>query len=204
MQYLEKYRYQAVNLSLAALEGVIFLLCVLPFPGDLLYDYGEMHARLVFEQGQYWRLITSIFLHAGVEHLGSNLLMQVMLGGPAERNLGHIRYFIVFMASGICGNLLSAAWDYRIGVFRYSVGASGAIFGVMGVVVVMVIMGRKQVKQGTSLMVRAGLALFYSVYSGFASPNTDNAAHIGGLITGLLLGALFLSRRDEIDLRDLR
>ena len=202
MQELSKYRYQAVNLSLAAIEGVIFLLCLLP--GNRLYEWGRLSALQVLGQGQYWRLITSVFLHAGLRHLGSNLLVQVLMGGAVERNLGHVRYLIVFLIAGICGNILSIITDLATGSDVYSVGASGAIFGVMGVLIIMILRGRRQIARGSSLMARAGLAVLYAVYSGFATPGTDNAAHIGGLLAGLLLGAVFLAGRSSVDLSDLR
>ena len=202
MQELSKYRYQAVNLSLAAIEGVIFLLCLLP--GNRLYEWGRLSALQVLGQGQYWRLITSVFLHAGLRHLGSNLLVQVLMGGAVERNLGHVRYLTVFLIAGICGNILSIIIDLATGRDVYSVGASGAIFGVMGVLIIMILRGRRQIARGSSLMARAGLAVLYAVYSGFATPGTDNAAHIGGLLAGLLLGAVFLAGRSSVDLSDLR
>ena len=202
MQELSKYRYQAVNLSLAAIEGVIFLLCLLP--GNRLYEWGRLSALQVLGQGQYWRLITSVFLHAGLRHLGSNLLVQVLMGGAVERNLGHVRYLTVFLIAGICGNILSIITDLATGSDVYSVGASGAIFGVMGVLIIMILRGRRQIARGSSLMARAGLAVLYAVYSGFATPGTDNAAHIGGLLAGLLLGAVFLAGRSSVDLSDLR
>ena len=202
MQELSKYRYQAVNLSLAAIEGVLFLLCLLP--GNRLYEWGRLSALQVLGQGQYWRLITSVFLHAGLRHLGSNLLVQVLMGGAVERNLGHVRYLIVFLIAGICGNILSIITDLATGSDVYSVGASGAIFGVMGVLIIMILRGRRQIARGSSLMARAGLAVLYAVYSGFATPGTDNAAHIGGLLAGLLLGAVFLAGRSSVDLSDLR
>ena len=202
MQELSKYRYQAVNLSLAAIEGVIFLLCLLP--GNRLYEWGRLSALQVLGQGQYWRLITSVFLHAGLRHLGSNLLVQVLMGGAVERNLGHVRYLTVILIAGICGNILSIITDLATGSDVYSVGASGAIFGVMGVLIIMILRGRRQIARGSSLMARAGLAVLYAVYSGFATPGTDNAAHIGGLLAGLLLGAVFLAGRSSVDLSDLR
>ena len=201
MQELEKYRYQAVNLSLVLIEGVVFLLCMIP--SSTLYERGLHNAYLVMN-GEYWRLITSIFLHSGLQHLGSNLLAQGLLGGAVERNIGHVRYLLLFLISGICGNILSAACDIATGSNTYSVGASGAVFGVMGCLIVIVIRGRNQIRKGSSLMVRAGLAVFYAVFSGFATPYTDNAAHIGGLAAGLVLGALFMMGRQTVDLQDLR
>ena len=130
--------------------------------------------------------------------------MQILMGGPVERNLGHIRYLILYLVSGIGGNIVSVLYDRAQGVNTYSVGASGAVFGVMGALIVLIIKGRKKLRAGSSLPARAAFAVFYAVYAGFRNPYTDNAAHIGGLIFGLALGALLSLPILDVDLRDLR
>lgn len=202
MAELRKYSYCSVNLCLAALQAAVFLLCLLT--GDRLYVAGRCGTNLVLEQGEYWRLLTSVFLHSGFTHLGSNLLVQVLMGNAVERNLGHIKYLILYLASGICGNVVSVLYDHAMGVNIYSVGASGAVFGVMGVLMLLIIKGRKKLQRGSSMLVRAGFALFYAVYSGFRNPYTDNAAHLGGLAVGVLLGLILTLGMEDVDLQDLR
>ena len=202
MAELRKYSYCSVNLCLAALQAAVFLLCLLT--GDRLYVAGRCGTNLVLEQGQYWRLLTSVFLHSGFTHLGSNLLVQVLMGNAVERNLGHIKYLILYLASGIGGNVVSVLYDHAMGVNIYSVGASGAVFGVMGVLMLLIIKGRKKLQRGSSMLVRAGFALFYAVYSGFRNPYTDNAAHLGGLAVGVLLGLILTLGMEDVDLQDLR
>ena len=202
MQELRKYSYCSVNLCLAALQAAVFLLCLLT--GDRLYVAGRCGTNLVLEQGQYWRLLTSVFLHSGFTHLGSNLLVQVLMGNAVERNLGHIKYLILYLASGIGGNVVSVLYDHAMGVNIYSVGASGAVFGVMGVLMLLIIKGRRKIQRGSSMLVRAGFAVFYAVYSGFKNPYTDNAAHLGGLAVGVLLGLILTLGMEDVDLQDLR
>lgn len=202
MAELRKYSYCSVNLCLAALQAAVFLLCLLT--GDRLYVAGRCGTNLVLEQGEYWRLLTSVFLHSGFTHLGSNLLVQVLMGNAVERNLGHIKYLILYLASGIGGNVVSVLYDHAMGVNIYSVGASGAVFGVMGVLMLLIIKGRKKLQRGSSMLVRAGFALFYAVYSGFRNPYTDNAAHLGGLAVGVLLGLILTLGMEDVDLQDLR
>ena len=202
MAELRKYSYCSVNLCLAALQAAVFLLCLLT--GDRLYVAGRCGTNLVLEQGQYWRLLTSVFLHSGFTHLGSNLLVQVLMGNAVERNLGHIKYLILYLASGIGGNVVSVLYDHAMGVNIYSVGASGAVFGVMGVLMLLIIKGRRKIRRGSSMLVRAGFALFYAVYSGFMNPYTDNAAHLGGLAVGVLLGLILTLGMEDVDLQDLR
>ena len=202
MQELRKYRYCSVNIALAVIQAAVFALCALT--GERLYLAGRCGTNLVLVQKEYWRLLTSVFLHSGLSHLGSNLLVQVLMGNAVERNLGHIRYLILYLVSDIGGNIVSVLYDRAQGVNTYSVGASGAVFGVMGALLVLIIKGRKKLRTGSSLLVRAGFAVFYAVYAGLRSPYVDNAAHLGGLAFGVLLGVILTIQLDEVDLQDLR
>lgn len=202
MQELRKYRYCRMNISLAVMEIAAFALCLMP--GSRIYVLWRCAAVPVLDKGEYLRLVTSIFLHASVSHLFSNLLVQVLMGNAVERNLGHIRYLILFLLSGIGGNLVSVLYDRAQGVNVYSVGASGSVFGVMGALIVLIVKGRKKLRTGSSLMARAAFAVFYAVYAGFKTPYTDNAAHLGGLAFGVLLGVILSIPLDDVDLRDLR
>ena len=78
------------------------------------------------------------------------------------------------------------------------------MFGVMGALIVLIVKGRKKLRTGSSLMARAAFAVFYAVYAGFKTPYTDNAAHLGGLAFGVLLGVILSIPLDDVDLRDLR
>ena len=202
LQDLRKYSYCAVNLTLAAVQILVFILCTMT--GDAMYIAGRCGTNLVLSQGQYWRLLTSVFLHAGLSHLGSNLLVQILMGGAVERNLGHIRYLFLYLVSGIGGNVVSVLYDRVQGVNTYSVGASGAVFGVMGTLIILILRGRKKLRSGSSLLPRAAFAVFYAVYSGFRNPYTDNAAHLGGLLFGAALGTLLTVTLEDVDLQDLR
>ena len=202
LQDLRKYSYCAVNLTLAAVQVLVFGLCAAT--GDAMYIAGRCGTNLVLYEGQYWRLLTSVFLHAGLSHLGSNLLVQILMGGAVERNLGHIRYLFLYLVSGIGGNVVSVLYDRVQGVNTYSVGASGAVFGVMGTLIILILRGRKKLRSGSSLLTRAAFAVFYAVYSGFRNPYTDNAAHLGGLAFGVVLGVLLTAGLEDVDLRDLR
>lgn len=201
-QELRKYSYCSVNIALALVHAAVFAVCLMT--GDRLYTAGQCGTVQVIAGREYYRLFTSIFLHSGISHLGSNLLVQVLMGNAVERNLGHIRYLILYLVSGVCGNVISVLYDYTQGVNTYSVGSSGAVFGVMGVLILLIIKGRKKLQSGSSLIYRAAFAVFYAVYSGFRNPHTDNAAHVGGLAAGILLGLVFMLRMDDVDLRDLR
>ena len=100
-----------------------------------MYRAGALYAPLLLKGQGFYRLITSVFLHADVSHLFNNMIVQFAGGGIVEKNIGHIRYGILYILCGICGNLTSAAADWLTGQYGYSVGASGAVFGVIGALV---------------------------------------------------------------------
>ncbi|MBO5504177.1 MAG: rhomboid family intramembrane serine protease, partial [Lachnospiraceae bacterium] len=94
------------------------------------YEEGTLVGYAVAEQGEYWRIVTSMFLHAGTDHIFSNMLILYFVGIEMERRFGHLRMLLLYFASGIAGNLLSLAAELRMHEVWRSLGASGAVFGV--------------------------------------------------------------------------
>jgi membrane associated rhomboid family serine protease len=132
---------------------------------------------LFVENGQYERLITAAFLHANLLHLATNMITLYIVGAPLERVLRTGRYLTVYFLSALGGSLLSL---WLSPTFSNGIGASGAIFGLFGALVVL----RRQVgAEAGGLVVLIGLNLVIS----FAVPNISWQAHIGGLITGTLV-----------------
>jgi membrane associated rhomboid family serine protease len=145
------------------------------------------------EDGQYERLITAAFLHANVLHLATNMLTLYIVGAPLERALRTGRYLTIYLLSALGGSLLSLWLSPQ---FSVGVGASGAIFGLFGALLIL----RRQVgAEASGLVVLIGLNLFIS----FAVPNISWQAHIGGLITGVLV-ALGLQAADRVKRRPAR
>lgn len=158
---------------------------------DLLV-LGANYRPLVLE-GQWWRLITSIFLHGGLMHLFVNMAGLLFIGIFLEKHLGSIRYAAVYLISGVFASLCSIWW-YKVTI---SVGASGAIFGLYGFLLVSLL--RKNVPRDMD----KGFLIIVCTFIGInllmgLTEGVDNAAHIGGLISGLILG-LFMPKyvRDE-------
>lgn len=137
--------------------------------------------------GEPWRVWTSNYVHGGLLHILFNMWCLWNLGALAERILGRWTYFLSYTACGIGGSLLSLWWN----PLRVSVGASGAIFGIAGALITAIYFGKlpfpKEALRGISrsLITFAG----YNLLFGFL-PGIDNSAHMGGLLTGLILGAL--------------
>ncbi|SFQ71378.1 rhomboid family intramembrane serine protease [Hymenobacter arizonensis] len=135
--------------------------------------------------GEPWRLVSSLFVHAGLAHLLMNMFSLWLLGLLIEDRVGALRLALVYLASGIGGSLASLWWHFQ-GV--NSVGASGAIFGLYGFLLAMLV-SKKLVLNKSDRRAMLGLVVYLvlsNLLSGLTG-NIDNAAHLGGLLTGLLV-----------------
>lgn len=160
------------------------------FLGDNLVDWGANYGPVVW-RGEYWRLVTSMFLHGGFVHLLLNGWALYQLGGLFELWLGSRRLLLVYFVAGIAGSLASAVWSDNP-----SVGASGAIFGILGALISFLLRRREMLTpQAKSLLGQLVLWAGINVVFGFSVPRIDNAAHLGGFAAGLLLGLVFSERR---------
>lgn len=142
--------------------------------------------------GQWYRLFTSMFLHFGVSHLLNNMVLLLFLGDMLEEAAGKWRYLLIYLGGGLAGNIVSLLMDYRTGELVVSAGASGAVFAVIGGIFVILIKQRGKVENLT--LPRLVFVIFLSIYHGFQSTGIDNAAHIGGLLGGIIL-AFFVYRK---------
>ena len=183
---LKSLKYQPfVSVLLVTVNVIVFLLGT--FFGGLIYA-GELDAVRVLYYHEYGRIIGAMFLHSGMDHLFNNMLILFFLGSMIEKEVGHLKYGLLYFLSGIGGNLLSLYAKVVNNEFAPSIGASGAIFGLDGVLLAMVLFSGRRMENIT--MPRVLLMIACSLYSGFAGRNIDNAAHVGGLLTGFLAAAL--------------
>ena len=143
--------------------------------------YGQVNP-LVYE-GQYWQLFTAMFIHADLLHLFGNMFFLLIFGLRAEELFSTTEYFLIYLLSGLAGNLLTLLWPDVV-----SVGASGAIFGMFGAVAIYV---RRAV--GQSILSALMYAFFLLMISW--GPNVNFLAHLGGLVAGLLIGYLLAVKR---------
>ena len=148
-------------------------------------SFGVLH--LLYEDG-FYRLVTASFLHSNAEHLLSNMLLLYFCGEIVEKSLGKVKMLLLYFCSAVCGTLLSAAYELSTGSFYDSIGASGAVFGLTGALLFLVIV-RKGAASHIS-MKRMVFAVLLSVYAGFENNYVNNAAHLGGLLSGFLLAFL--------------
>ena len=158
-----------------------------------MMEHGAMYVPYLMEGERYYTLFTSLFLHFGFSHLMNNMVMLLVIGYSLEPEIGKIRFILIYIGSGLFGNIASALWDISKGSYAVSAGASGAIFGIVGALLYVVIRNHGRVGEISTrgLVLMAGLSLYY----GFTAQGVDNAAHIGGLISGFLLAVLTYWKR---------
>lgn len=170
--------YALISLNLALFLLMFF--AGLPNNNEVLIRFGAKVNSLI-EQGQVWRLLTSSFLHANLFHLGFNLYALWALGPFTENLYGRRRFLLLYLASGVGGNVASYLFSPAI-----SVGASGSIFGLLGVLLVYAWRHKELWRSGFGLNLLLVTAV--NLIFGLTQPQIDNYAHMGGLITGSFLG----------------
>lgn len=163
-------------------------------PTDLLLRWGGNAASEV-QRGEWWRMATAMFLHSGLKHVAFNMLGLYSLGIVVERVYGHRLYALIYFGSGLVGSALSLHFAAQRSV---SVGASGAVFGIAGAMLIAFLQHRKELPKamGKQTLVSLGIFILYSLAQGFTQPGIDNAAHVGGLLAGCLLAYVLPERFD--------
>lgn len=189
-----KKRPEAVcTVALIVINVAVFL--ILSAMGDtedavFMLNHGGMYEPLIVQEHEYYRLFTSMFLHFGMSHLLNNMVLLGALGWNLELETGKIKFLIIYLVSGLGGNLLSLYYNQSLplGERAVSAGASGAIFGLMGALLYVVIANRGRLGRlsGRGMLFMIALSLYY----GLTSTGVDNWAHIGGLVCGFILSVI--------------
>lgn len=169
-----------VNICLVAVNVIVFLICT--FTDDLLYNKGALGVMQIAEDGSYYRIFSSMFLHSNVQHLFSNMIVLYYIGEIVEKKTGHILYAVIYFLSGISGAVFSMGYEFLLRDYYSSVGASGAVFGVEGALLFLVILYHGKLENMT--VGRLTFAILFSLYCGFTGTNVNNAAHVGGVLMG--------------------
>lgn len=185
-----------VTIVLVLLQIILFYL----FDSEQLY---AQHERIVqsfgvqwngvMEQKQYYRLITYMFLHSNFEHLVNNMILLFFVGQNLEHILNASSYLLLYMGSGIIAGVVSMCY-YRIQhVNVLSIGASGAIYGLLGATLYRMICKQNGKKEYNIMQ----LILFFgfSLYGDYVASNIDQAAHIGGFLGGIVLVSILIRRK---------
>lgn len=175
--------------------AVFFIMTMFGDTEDAVFmlQHGAMYEPNIIEGHEYYRIFTCLFLHFGITHLLNNMVLLGALGWNLELEIGKVRFVIIYFASGIIGNIVSLFYDLTLEQPAVSAGASGAIFGLMGALLYVVIANRGRLGRlsGRGMLVMVILSLYF----GLTSTGVDNLAHIGGLVSGFLLAVLLYRRK---------
>ncbi|XDD51406.1 rhomboid family intramembrane serine protease [Leptospira sp. WS92.C1] len=177
-----------LNLNLLVFLVMIFAGVHIFYPeGDQLLEWGA-NRRMETWGGQWWRLLTSMFVHSGILHLFLNGFGLVIAAIFVEPVLGRIRFLILYFLSGLCGSLASITWYSN----TISIGASGAIFGLYGAILGLLLTDAFPKEDKKSVLTFIGTFIAINLVWGLFG-GIDNAAHLGGLLSGMIFGiVLFL------------
>jgi len=172
MGYRDSKKTAYINILLIAINVLYFIFLEMTGSSEnslFMIQHGAMYEPLVTENGEYYRLLTSIFMHFGINHIVNNMLMLFILGDNMERALGHIKYLFFYLICGVGANIAS-----------------------MTVNAVAVNHGRLEDLSTRQLVV----VILCSLYFGFTSGGVDNVAHIAGLLIGIVM-AMLLYRKPK-------
>ncbi|MEC1445356.1 rhomboid family intramembrane serine protease [Bacillus subtilis] len=185
-------RLYPVVTFILALQAVLWLFFSLPAHSVVLWRDTVTGYNLGVANGEWWRLITPILLHAGFTHLLFNSMSIFLFAPDLERMLGKARFLLVYAGSGIIGNIgtyVTEPLDY------VHVGASGAIFGLFGVYLFLVLFRNELIGQEHSKMIITLLA--FAVLMSFINSNINMMAHLFGLCGGFLLSFLCVQKKER-------
>ncbi len=173
--------------AIVFINVVVFVLCT--FTGTLLYNKGAVGLSLLTSPTQWYRVITSLFLHADAAHIFGNMVLLYFLGDIVEKEIKPLYFLLVYFLSGIMGCIFTFVNEYITGNPVIVIGASGAVFGLLGVLLSLVIF--KRIKRSTMPIGRVMVVTIFTLFEGFGRANTANFAHLGGLCTGLAFGIIY-------------
>ena len=185
-----------ITYDLIAANVLVFLAMVAsgvsftqPTPLDV-FKWGGDFGPATVGAHEWWRLLTSCFLHFGIVHIGMNMYVLYLIGPFIETVFGRVRYLLLYFIAGLAGSIVSV-WVHPTAV---SAGASGAIFGLYGAVFGFLLIKRRSLNPAAmkSIGKSAGIFILYNIAYGSISGTTDLSAHLGGLVAGFLAGMVLV------------
>lgn len=186
-KFIEGFKVAPLTYILVAINIIVFI--TLEFMGgttndEVMLKHGAMNSYMIVHFKEWYRLFTAMFLHFGMEHLLNNMLLLFLMGQIFEKAVGTTRFAAIYLGAGLTGSYLSFMNQCLMGKNDLVAGASGAIFGMVGgmIVVILVHKGKYQGITTKRMLLMAALSLYF----GFASAGTDNVGHIGGFLSGMV------------------
>ena len=184
-----------ITIMIAVVNILVFI--YMDFTGNTLdagylYQHGAMDVPSVLEDGEWYRVLTGMFMHSGFEHLANNMVMLIASGYVIENVYGRWKYLISYFICGIVATAFSAGYEIYKDEYAIGVGASGAIMGIFGIYVVMTMKEWKNIGRNdtSKLFVLIALMVFGNMQEG-----VDWMAHLGGALCGMILGFLLYHPR---------
>lgn len=194
--------FEPINTIIVGINLILFLIMHYTnfFGGEAaIFGWGSLSWYPIREGREYYRILTSMFMHADLSHLINNMFVLLFVGSNLERAAGRLKYLFIYFGSGIIAGITSISYNMwkeytleSIDRISFSVGASGAIFGTVGAILFIVIVNKGRLAQISARQMILFVVL--SLYSGIVNTRIDQAAHIGGFLAGFVL-ALILYRR---------
>lgn len=185
-QYITLY---PIVSSIIAINLLVFILTIIPGFGDQIL-YAGVSVNGLIAEGEWWRVITAMFLHGGFMHVLFNMFSLFLFGPELEKIAGKIRFLTIYFLAGIFGG---AATYLTQDLYYASVGASGAIYGIFGAFGALVYYTRHLFPQLKQIILPL---IVISVIMTFVTPNINISAHLGGLITGFILGFVYFNPKN--------
>ncbi|MBF5059737.1 rhomboid family intramembrane serine protease [Candidatus Neptunochlamydia vexilliferae] len=186
------HRFPIITTLLVVINALVYGLMAFngawdPSP-DQVINWGGSLADLTL-RGEWWRVFTSMFVHIGPIHFLMNMYALIYLGRQLEPFLGRGRFLTGYLSSGVLSALVSLAFHLHSNLV--SAGASGAIFGLFGIFIALLTTKLIPDEVRDTILKRILIVVVYNVIYGFSSTGIDNAAHIGGLLFGVMIGYSF-------------
>lgn len=194
-----KQRIPVFTVVLVAANVLMYLVTELrgsSLDSDYMIQMGAMYEPAFVEGREYYRIFTHFFLHFGMNHLANNMVSLLVLGYTLEQEIGKGWFAFIYMSSGVIAGLVSVWYHLYTSQDVVSCGASGAIYGLMGVFLILLICNRQNLREQ---IIRFALYSILSIGSGMLDTGIDNAAHIAGFVGGAFLCIIMciVKRRKE-------
>ena len=189
-----KYSHPMLTYAIITINAVVLVLMYLEgFPQDMLVPmrFGAIYPPLILIGGQWYRLFTSMFIHFGLAHFASNSLGLVIFGSRVERYFGRSKFLMIYICTGLIGSLASLFLSQA-----YSAGASGAIYGLVGFMFIYTRITKRTIEFINWYVMFIYIGIGMSL--GFTTAGIDNFAHLGGLLSGAVFGAV-LAKREKFN-----
>ena len=188
-----KLKFSIVSLLLVCINIIVFF--VLEYKGSTLdveymLNHGASSWQYEFREMELYRLFTCMFIHFGIDHLINNMIMLYVIGYQIEDLYGRYKFLFIYLSSGLLASISSSIFNMLMGRDNIiSGGASGAIYGIMGALMIALWFNRAKLER---IVKRVIIVLVITIYGGFTETGVDNVAHIAGFLSGIVISIIIV------------